>query len=210
MPAKNRVKTYQRHGYYYIYNSGIDNRDIFTDEQDYQFFLNLLKIYLTDSKVLQEESDNSRFKTELPYKQKRRQEMNLSNEVRLLAFCLMPNRLQLFIKQSSPNAITQFMRRIITSYVTYYNRRYHRAGTLFQGVYKGVLIMDKEKIIETINHIHSEPISVRKMGLISTSSGSPAQYPYSSLHHYLEQVGPIWLDRSDLEYIRSDLKPFKP
>jgi len=47
MPAKNTIKTYTEHGHYHIYNRGVDKRDIFLDDHDYQTFLSLLKTYLS-------------------------------------------------------------------------------------------------------------------------------------------------------------------
>jgi REP element-mobilizing transposase RayT len=194
MPAKNRIKSYVQGGYYYIYNSGVDNRDIFIDDEDYHFFLNLLKLYLSPLDELSRESANSKFKTERPYLQKIRQQMNLHQDVTLHAFCLMPKRIQLVIHQSSVDGITKFMRRLSTSYVTYFNKRHHRSGNLFSGVYKAVLLQNNAQIQELIKQIHLEPVSVRKIGLISTSSGSAASYPYSSYHLYISKQSPSWLN----------------
>lgn len=193
MPAKNRVKPYVNNGYYYIYNSGIDKREIFTDDKDYWFFLDLLKTYLTPPQQLRQENQASKYKTERPYKIRHREEMNLSEQIDLLAYCLMPSRFELLIKQNSVDGITKFMRRLCTSYVTYFNKRQQRLGSLFQGVYKGELISNPARIPEIIQHIHQEPIRVRKIGLISTSSGSAADYPYSSYHNYLSNQYPAWL-----------------
>lgn len=193
MPAKNRVKTYIAKGYYYIYNSGVDKRVVFTDDKDFLFFLNLLKAYLSPPDLLKQENIDSKLKTESPYRQKRRELMNLNQQIELLAFCLMPTHFQLLVKQEFPNGITKFMRRLITSYVTYFNKRHGREGNLFQGVYKGVLLSNPQEITKMIEHIHHEPISVRKIGLISTSTGSPAEYAYSSYHHYLAKTALSWL-----------------
>ncbi len=193
MPAKNRVKSYVKEGYYYIYNGGVDNRDIFSDDSDYHYFQNLLKTYLSPPDELKDEIVNSRFKPERPYLQKIRQQMNLHQDVTLHAYCLMPKRIQLLIKQSSVDGITKFMRRLSTSYVTYFNKRYHRSGNLFSGVYKAVLLENDNQVQEIIKQIHLEPVSIRKIGLISTSSGSAANYPYSSYHLYLSNNAPSWI-----------------
>lgn len=193
MPAKNRVKPYVANGYYYIYNSGIDKREIFSDDKDFKVFLNLLKTYLTPPGDLRQENLGSKFKSERPYKIKHREQMNLAGQVHLQAYCLMPTRFQLLVQQVGTDGIIKLMRRLCTSYVTYYNKRHARQGSLFQGVYKGELISDPQRLQEIRQHIHQEPISVRKIGLISTSTGSAAEYPYSSYHNYLANTAPSWL-----------------
>ncbi len=59
-----------------------------------------------------------------------------TNDVELLAFCLMPNHYHLLIYQQSNDAMTRLMRSIATSYSGYFNRKYKRVGRLFQDVFK--------------------------------------------------------------------------
>lgn len=46
MPSKNKVKEYDVHSYYHVYNRGVNKKLIFKDQQDFSVFLNLLKRYL--------------------------------------------------------------------------------------------------------------------------------------------------------------------
>jgi len=197
MPAKNRVKPYVSQGYYYIYNSGVDKRAIFLDDADYLTFVKILKTYLAPADELQKER---------PYRSKHRFEMNLHSEISLLAYCLMPNNFQLLVKQQFPMSITKFMRRVSTTYVTYFNSRHNRAGNLFQGVYRGLLLTIDE-VLNTIHKIHQTPLNIHKIGLIATTSGSPAQYQYSSYQYYISKMNPVWLTLhgTDLVHDRSDL-----
>lgn len=196
MPAKNRIKTYVKDGYYYIYNVGVDKRNIFLDDSDYLTFLKLLKTYLSSPASLSAELADSKFKAERPYRQKHRLAMNLSNELKIHAYCLMPNNFQIVVQQFTPDAIVKFMRRLNTSYVTYFNKRYRRIGNLYQGVYKGALLNSVDEIKNQIHVIHQSPLSRHKIGLISTTSGSANEYPYSSFQYYIANSAPEWLTLS--------------
>lgn len=196
MPAKNVVKQFLEHGHYHIYNRGVDKRDIFLDDQDYKTFLSLLKSYLGPPPSPSPSTD-SPYKTEKPSLLKHRHAMNLTSEAKLLAYCLMPNHFHLLVKQNTPHAITKLIRRVATSYVTYFNQKYDRSGTLFQGTYRAVLVQDEPYLLHLSRYIHLNPAKTTKLGPITTA-GSPAHYPYSSYQWYLSPTVPEWLDTATI------------
>jgi len=192
MPAKNTIKAYTEHGHYHIYNRGVDKRDIFLDDHDYQTFLSLLKTYLSPPV---KPDPSSPFKSGRPYRIRRRRDMNLRAEIQLLAYCLMPNHFHLLIRQNTTRGMVKLMRRVCTSYVTYFNTKYERSGTLFEGVYKAVLITGEPYFLHLSRYIHLNPVKTTKLGPLSTSQ-SPVNYPYSSYHWYLDPCPPQWLNTS--------------
>ncbi len=192
MPTKNRIKKYVSGGYYYIYNTGVDKRNIFVDDADYLYFIKLIRTYLSPPEQVTRENINSRFKTERPYRQKHRIAMNLANEIRIHAFCLMPNNFQLLVQQLTEDGIVKLMRRLNTTYVTYFNKRHNRVGSLYQGIYKGSLL-NASDVQNHIDAIHSSPVSRHKIGLISTTSGSAHEYPYSTFQYYIANQAPEWI-----------------
>ena len=119
--------------------------------------------------------------------------MNLSSEIQLLAYCLMPNHFHLLAQQIYSDSITKLLRRVATSYVTYFNRKYRRKGTLFQNIYKAVLIDDPHRLLHLSRYIHLNPVATKKIGPLLTSA-SPADYPYSSYQKYLGLANPDWLN----------------
>src|SRR3989344_7551887 len=150
MPAKNSVKQYLENGYYHIYNRGVEKRNIFLDQQDYGVFLSYLKEYLSpkNEKELQEKLSNPN--TSYKEKDKILKALRMNNffgEITLLAYCLMPNHFHFFIKQKSAVSIDKFMNSIGTRYTMYFNRKYKRVGSLFQAVYKAVLVSHEEQFI---------------------------------------------------------------
>lgn len=169
MPAKNSVKQFIENGYYHIYNRGVEKRTIFLDEQDYAVFLSYLKHYLEPP----EGSDPK----------------SLANEVDLLAFCLMPNHFHLLAKQITKNGITKLIRVVCTKYVMYFNRKYERVGTLFQGKYKAAMVDNDSYLLHLSRYIHLNP---------AYPGSDPISYPYSSYSYYLGKINATWVKPAEI------------
>jgi REP element-mobilizing transposase RayT len=97
MPAKNTIKHYQANSYYHIYNRGVEKRTIFQDQQDYAVFLNYLKEFL--SPLSKNKPQRDICVKEKTYKINDYQCRNHSQNITLLAYCLMPNHFHLLVKQ---------------------------------------------------------------------------------------------------------------
>ena len=153
MPAKNSIKTYIENGFYHVYNRGVEKRNIFLDEQDYRVFLSDLKIYLTPSvEVIDAINKNTNLDNEdKNTKIHRLNELkNYSEKINLICYVLMPNHFHLELQQIGKKDIGNFMQSLITKYTVYFNKKYKRVGSLFQGRYKAVLIFGKEYLIPDI------------------------------------------------------------
>jgi len=170
MPSKNAVKKYVAGGCYHVYNRGVEKRPIFIDDQDYRTFLNILKIVLTPK----EDLDNAEF-------------INITNKadsIDLISYCLMPNHFHFIVKQADETAMSEFMKIIMTAYVPYFNKRYKRVGSLFQGRYKAVLVDRDEYLSHLSRYIHMNPLE---------ENNNLKKYPYSSYKYYLSGSHPKWL-----------------
>lgn len=182
MPSKNIVKTYVEGGHYHIYNRGVEKREIFLDEYDCKVFLYYLKMYLSPvEKLLDELEPGARAQRFIP--------QNLSKEVDLLSFALMPNHIHLQIKQNTKYGIIKFMRRLITSYVMYFNKKYKRIGPLFQNAYKAVFIESDFQLLHLSRYIHLNSFDVRSKINFSDFSS----YPY-----YLSNKEASWLKPQEI------------
>lgn len=176
MPSKNSRKQYADNGYYHIYNRGVEKRKLFLDHQDYSVFLSYLKEYLIPKDIdalMKLISDNS---TSPSGKDKARKLLRLNNfheEISLLSYCLMPNHFHFLIKQSSPNSIDKFMNSLATRYTMYFNRKYKRVGTLYQEVYKAVLVDTNEQLLYLTKYIHKQALALQGEAL---QSGQPCSY----------------------------------
>jgi putative transposase len=163
MPARNSRKQYVEDGYYHIYNRGVEKRQIFMDQQDYGVFLSYLKEYLLpkDVKALMKRLADPN----LPLKEKRKvlnqlKLNNFSEEITLLAYCLMPNHFHFFVKQKSAMSIDKFMNSLCTRYTMYFNRKYKRVGYLFQGEYKAVLVTAETQFLHLSRYIHKQALAL--------------------------------------------------
>lgn len=179
MPAKNSVKTYIEGGYYHLYNRGVEKRQIFQDDEDFKTFLFLLKLYLLPSVT----SKGSDPKT-VYYNRK-----NLNEQIELLAYCLMPNHFHLLVRQNVRSGITNLMRCVNTNYVMYFNKKYERVGSLFQGKFKAVLVDSEIYLLHLSRYIHLNPVSVGK---------DFASYNFSSYLDYLGKRSTLWVNSEEI------------
>lgn len=182
MPAKNIVKIYVENGYYHVYNRGIEKRAIFLDEQDCKVLLHYLRMYLSPKEELIKQS-------QLGMKTQRFVHLNLSEEVDLMSFALMPNHIHLLIKQHTKDGIVKFMQRLSTAYVMYFNKKYDRVGSLFQNTYKACLIESDNYLLHLSRYIHLNSFKLKSQINFKEFSS----YPY-----FLEQKKASWVKPQEI------------
>lgn len=187
MPAKNSVKYYFPNSFYHIFNRGVEKRLIFQDEKDYKVFLSYLKEYLSP-----------------PCEGRTFTWRNLTGkyhgEIQLLAFCLMPNHFHLLIKQKDKNSIKKFTQSLFTRYSMYFNSRYNRVGSLFQGKYKATNVIDKKYLLYVSKYIHLNPSEITKK-IVNT---------FSSYSDYLGLTNTSWINKQIIksEFNKSNYMKF--
>lgn len=197
MPARNSRKLYIDNGYYHIYNRGVEKRKIFQDSQDYKVFLSYLKNYLLpkDIDTLQNQLANSKISWKEKSKILKQLRLNnFSNEITLLAYCLMPNHYHLLIRQKSFDSLDRFMNSLATRYVMYFNKKYERVGPLFQGVYKAVLVKTDEQLVHLSAYIHKNPSELFQKG---QALENLIKQP-SSLPEYIGARNSNWVSTSEI------------
>jgi len=156
VPRKNSLKVYVYGGYYHIYNRGVEKRIIFEDSQDYKVFLNFLKYCL--SKPPKAEDCKKTFTLRgLPFQGIPHQPRNYFGKIELVAYCLMPNHFHLLIHQLDNTSLKNFMTSLVTRYSMYFNKKYNRVGSLFQSVYRAVLVNDDNYLLHLSRYIHLNP-----------------------------------------------------
>lgn len=110
------------------------------------------------------------------------------------AYCLMSNHYHLLLETPVGN-LSQIMRHINGAYTTYFNVKRKRAGHLFQGRYKALLVEFDAYALELSRYIHLNPV---RAGIVV----SPEEYFWSSYRSYIGQSSaPRWLYmKAVLEY----------
>jgi len=142
--------------YYHVFNRGVDKRDIFMDEYDFKRFLQ----GLVEFNVLEPIGSiyENRFKSakgdkrlgSLAPKSTGKKE-SLTD---LICYCLNPNHFHLVLFQKQENVIQRFMQRLGTGYTNYFNEKYSRSGSLFQGPYKAVHIESNTQLLHTSVYVN--------------------------------------------------------
>ena len=197
MPAKNCIKSYIENSHYHLYNRGVEKRTIFQDSQDYAVFLNYLKEYL----LPKDEQDlrNKLADPDRSYKEKDKilkllRLNNFTDEIFLIAYCLMPNHFHLLVKQKSSYGIDVFMQSLCTRYTMYFNRKYKRVGSLFQSVYKAVLVNTDEQFLHLTRYIHKQALASQG----ETLQGMKGYEQPSSYQDYIGKRNTPWIHPEDV------------
>ena len=76
---------------------------------------------------------------------------------RILAWVEMDNHAHLLLF-SGQSGISRFMRRLLTGYAGWFNRRHQRNGHLFQNRYKSILCQEDQYLLELVRYIHLNPL----------------------------------------------------
>lgn len=140
---------------YHIYNRGVEKRDVFTNEKDYFRFIHCLFEFNDTAPAV-----NLGFHLS---KSLLKSDFNRPREmlVDILCYCLMPNHYHLLIKQHMDRGITEFMRKLGTGYTNYFNLKYDRVGSLFQGKFKAVHVSKEAHFLYLPHYIHLNPLDLR-------------------------------------------------
>lgn len=181
MPSKNSRKEYELNGFYHVYNRGVEKRVIFVDDADYKKFLSYLKLYLDPPNPQGQALKDGSGKSIPPSRSLK----NFNEEIELNAYCLMPNHFHLLLHQTDERSMSNFMHSLITKYSMYFNKRYHRVGSLFQGRYKCVKINSEEQCKYVSKYIHRNPLNILPSG---PGPEGLINYKYSSYGNYLGQL----------------------
>jgi REP element-mobilizing transposase RayT len=80
------------------------------------------------------------------------------------AWVLMDNHIHILFK-SGKAGISTVMRRLLTWYALYFNRRYRRTGHLFENRYKSILCDEDNYLLALTRYIHLNPI---RAGMVKT------------------------------------------
>ena len=169
------MKTFEEGGIYHVYNRGIEKRNIFLDEHDYQHFLWIVDEFIKPDHP----TPGNKFHLR----------KSVGSEINILGYCLMPNHFHFLIKQVSEEGITKLMRRISTVYATYFNNRYEHEGKVFQGIYKAAHVNTDGYLMQVSAYIHRNPIDLCQ---------NVADYKYSSYQDYLGKRKTPWLNTSEI------------
>jgi putative transposase len=132
---------------HHVIQRGNNRQPIFLDAADYEQFLLLLGEYAQREKVA------------------------------VHAYVLMGNHVHLLLTPETDSGVPVMMQAVGRRYVQYFNQRYQRTGTLWDGRYKSTLVDTDRYLLACMVYIDLNPV---RAGIVS----KPADYHWSSYGHY--------------------------
>ena len=143
---------------HHIIQRGHDQQLVFREVADYRIFLDWLK------------EGSRRFK------------------VALHAYVLMPDHWHLLATPADAEGLARMMQWLGRYYVPYFNQKYQRTGTLWQGRYKTSVVDAQQYLLLCSRYVELNPV---RNGLVSAAG----DYPWSSyLHHTGVKSDPLITD----------------
>lgn len=133
---------------HHVIQRGNDQQLVFRDEEDYGIFLKWLR------------DAARRFK------------------VSVHAYVLMPNHFHLLATPVDDTGLARMMQWVGRYYVPYFNHKYQRAGTLWQGRYRTTLIDPARYFLACSRYIELNPVRAELVGATD-------HYPWSSCAHHV-------------------------
>lgn len=136
---------------YHVFNRGVDKRDIVLADSDRIRFVHDLYAF-NNADIVFHISQPVRLRETAVDKRKLL--------VYIHAFCLMTNHYHLLVSEARENGISLFMQKLNMGYTKYFNEKYTRTGTLWQGKYKRVLVETDAHYMYLPYYIHLNPLDL--------------------------------------------------
>ena len=144
---------------YHVLNRGNGRNEVFHKDEDYGSFLILLN------------------------------QANDRANMRLLAFCLMPNHFHLIAWPRKDGDLSTWMQWLMTSHVRRYHRHYNSSGHVWQGRFKAFPIQSDEHLLTVMRYVERNPINAKTIPIRKaqnwpwSSAGTPRKdYEVVDLH----------------------------
>lgn len=115
-------------GVMHILTRGNNHLRVFKDSDDYKVYLDLVRMYKQENKLL------------------------------IYHYCLMPNHVHLILELNPESNLAKCMKQINLAYLYYYKKRYKYDGHLWQGRYKSLIISKDEYLISCGRYIELNPV----------------------------------------------------
>jgi putative transposase len=145
---------------HHIIQRGNNRQQVFHDTDDHSVFLNWLR------------------------------EAAKSFKVAIHAYVLMPTHVHLLASPADATGMSRMMQWVGRQYVPYFNKKYQRTGTLWEGRYRATVIDSEHYFLTCSRYIELNPV---RAGLASAAG----DYPWSSYaHHVGQKHDPLITDHS--------------
>ena len=96
----------------------------------------------------------------------------LETDTAIYAWALLTNHAHILLR-SGPAGLSKYMRRLLSGYAIFYNRRHQRHGHLFQNRYKSIVWEEESYFKELVRYIHLNPLRGKQVESFSKLSHYP-------------------------------------
>lgn len=145
--------------YYHLYNRGVDKRIIFLDDRDKERFLCLMFLSNSEKSFEISKHYNDPWSLDISLTKYRGDQL-----VSIGAWVIMPNHFHILLREKSEGGVSKFMHKLTTGYVKYFNKKYHRTGSLFEGRFKATHADTDRYLKYLYSYIHLNPIGIIDSG----------------------------------------------
>jgi len=180
MASPHERKIFIPQAIYHAYSRGVNKAVIFHSPEDYIYFTECMMLYLIPKEQLIGYLSHQGYPARkiLHLSSKARSLKNYSDEISLIAYCLMPNHFHVLLEQKNESGMTNFIKSLLIRYSMYYSRKYTHVGPVFQGRYKATHVANEAYFSIVVAYIHENPTSLREF------HSNPKTYPWSSIRDY--------------------------
>lgn|GEM_PF-116881 len=99
---------------------------------------------------------------------------DIKSLLKIHSYTLMPNYFEFLATPMDRDSLSKFMQILGRRYVRYFNKKYNRKGTLWEGRYKSSIV-EESYLLYVMRYIETLPL---KENIVD----EPTKYPYSSIH----------------------------
>lgn len=142
---------------YHALNRGVEKRNLFLDKNDRLRFVH----------DLYEFNDTAPAPEFIKYREIVSPDIGRAARTRerivdLHGWCIMHNHYHLLLSERVEGGLTKFIRKLNVGYAMYFNEKYKRSGTLFQGRTKKIHINSDAYFLHILHYIHLNPLDFLK------------------------------------------------
>lgn len=141
--------------FWHALNRGVDGRDIFQEDIDYIRFIH--NLYEFNDSAPANANIGYHFKY-MDIVSPNIQERKKERLVDIHGWCLMKNHYHLLLSERVENGLSLFLRKLNVGYAKFFNEKYKRVGTLFQGRTKKILVERDPHFLYLLHYIHLNPL----------------------------------------------------
>lgn len=116
---------------YHVLNRGNGRQQVFHQDKEYKAFIELM----TEAKTMY--------------------------DVKMLAYCLMPNHFHLLLQPDKAEELSKCMQWLMTSHVRRHHRSHGTSGHIWQGRFKSFIVQQNNHLLTATRYIEGNPVRAR-------------------------------------------------